>query len=135
LGRTLTEREAGLELWNEDATDRVKTVAPLFNRMAIFYVACKSSHGHPNPIGCPPPFTTAQFFGISLLFHWKKSFGIELQQFRTVERRHRARQERADSLPEGRRAVRFADIGGQGVGAVRSRDQLARQRKTTMSGR
>ncbi|MCW6508553.1 2OG-Fe(II) oxygenase [Lichenifustis flavocetrariae] len=44
----------GLELWNEDATECVTTVKPLFNRMVIFYTAGKSWHGHPNPVVCPP---------------------------------------------------------------------------------
>ncbi len=44
----------GLELWNEDASECVKRVDPLFNRMIIFYTAGKSWHGHPHPVTCPP---------------------------------------------------------------------------------
>lgn len=44
----------GLELWNEDASQRVVTVAPTFNRLAIFNVSGKSWHGHPYPLDCPP---------------------------------------------------------------------------------
>lgn len=43
----------GLELWNADATERVKTVEPLFNRMVAFYTGGKSWHGHPRPITAP----------------------------------------------------------------------------------
>lgn len=44
----------GLELWNKDASKKIKTVEPLFNRMVIFYTAGKSWHGHPEPVVCPP---------------------------------------------------------------------------------
>lgn len=44
----------GLELWNADATACVETVAPLFNRMVIFYTGAKSWHGHPRPVTSPP---------------------------------------------------------------------------------
>jgi hypothetical protein len=44
----------GLELWNADATECVKTVAPSFNRLVIFYTGGKSWHGHPRPVTAPP---------------------------------------------------------------------------------
>jgi hypothetical protein len=43
----------GLELWNQDASERVKTLEPLFNRMVIFYTGGKSWHGHPRPVTAP----------------------------------------------------------------------------------
>ncbi len=43
-----------LELWNADATECVKTVAPLFNRLVVFYTGGKSWHGHPHPVVAPP---------------------------------------------------------------------------------
>jgi len=43
----------GLELWDSDAKNCVTTVAPRFNRLAIFKVSGKSWHGHPNPVQCP----------------------------------------------------------------------------------
>lgn len=42
-----------LELWNADATQCVEKVAPLFNRLVIFYTGGKSWHGHPNPVTAP----------------------------------------------------------------------------------
>jgi hypothetical protein len=44
----------GLELWNADASQRVVTVEPRFNRLAVFNVSGKSWHGHPHPVECPP---------------------------------------------------------------------------------
>ncbi|RDH77713.1 2OG-Fe(II) oxygenase [Mycolicibacterium moriokaense] len=43
-----------LELWNADATECVKTVAPLFNRLVVFYTGGQSWHGHPQPVVAPP---------------------------------------------------------------------------------
>ena len=47
------EYGGGLELWNEDATECVETVAPVFNRLVVFYTAGASWHGHPHPVRCP----------------------------------------------------------------------------------
>jgi hypothetical protein len=44
----------GLELWNANTTACVKTVAPLFNRLVVFYTGGKSWHGHPRPVTAPP---------------------------------------------------------------------------------
>ncbi|MFT4261702.1 MAG: 2OG-Fe(II) oxygenase [Candidatus Woesearchaeota archaeon] len=43
----------GLELWDETASNRIKTVDALFNRAAIFTASEKSYHGHPEPLKCP----------------------------------------------------------------------------------
>jgi 2OG-Fe(II) oxygenase superfamily len=43
----------GLELWNADATECVKTVAPMFNRLVAFYTGGSSWHGHPRPVTAP----------------------------------------------------------------------------------
>lgn len=42
-----------LELWNADATECVKKVPPLFNRLVVFYTGGKSWHGHPHPVTAP----------------------------------------------------------------------------------
>jgi len=41
------------ELWNNDMTQSVKKIEPVFNRMAIFSTTSKSYHGHPDPLTCP----------------------------------------------------------------------------------
>lgn len=41
------------ELWNEDMTEGVTKILPLFNRMAMFSTTSKSYHGHPDPLSCP----------------------------------------------------------------------------------
>ena len=45
-----------LELWSEKdgkAQECVTKIAPLFNRLAVFYTGAKSFHGHPRPLTCP----------------------------------------------------------------------------------
>ena len=42
-----------LELWSTDGTARVKSIAPLFNRLVIFSTTSESYHGQPEPIRCP----------------------------------------------------------------------------------
>lgn len=41
------------ELWNEDMTEAVTKILPVFNRMAMFSTTSKSYHGHPDPLNCP----------------------------------------------------------------------------------
>ena len=43
-----------LELWDRTGKQRVKSVAPLFNRVVIFDTSNYSYHGHPHPLMCPP---------------------------------------------------------------------------------
>lgn len=43
-----------LELWNADRTAMVVSIAPLFNRLAIFTASEVSWHGHPDKMLCPP---------------------------------------------------------------------------------
>jgi hypothetical protein len=43
-----------LELWDRSGKQRVKAIAPLFNRVVIFDTSNYSYHGHPHPLGCPP---------------------------------------------------------------------------------
>jgi hypothetical protein len=42
------------ELWNDDMTQCVKRVLPVFNRLVIFSTIPGSYHGHPDPLTCPP---------------------------------------------------------------------------------
>lgn len=42
-----------LELWDKKANRCEKRIAPLFNRVVIFYTGKHSFHGHPQPITCP----------------------------------------------------------------------------------
>ena len=43
----------GLELWDAEASKCVTTVAPLFNRLVVFYTGGQSWHGHPRPVVAP----------------------------------------------------------------------------------
>lgn len=43
-----------LELWSRDMKERVKRVAPIFNRAVLFDTSNSSYHGHPEPLKCPP---------------------------------------------------------------------------------
>lgn len=42
-----------LELWNEDVSELVQSVAPKFNRCVVFHTTPTSMHGHPTPLTCP----------------------------------------------------------------------------------
>lgn len=42
-----------LELWNDDMTEKVRSVVPLFNRCVIFNTTSNSMHGNPNPVNHP----------------------------------------------------------------------------------
>jgi 2OG-Fe(II) oxygenase superfamily len=55
LNRDWKEEYGGhLELWNGDATQCVKKILPVFNRMVLFDTGRYSYHGHPEPLNCPP---------------------------------------------------------------------------------
>jgi Rps23 Pro-64 3,4-dihydroxylase Tpa1-like proline 4-hydroxylase len=45
--------EGHLELWDKDLKNRVKKVAPKFNRVVIFETSNISYHGHPVPLNTP----------------------------------------------------------------------------------
>lgn len=42
-----------LELWDEDMTSCVKSIAPVFNRCAVFNTTSSSWHGNPQPVNHP----------------------------------------------------------------------------------
>ena len=46
-----------LELWDKTMQNKVKEVAPLFNRCVIFNTDIDSFHGHPEPLTTPPDIT------------------------------------------------------------------------------
>lgn len=50
------EEEYGghFELWEQDMSQCVKKILPVFNRMAVFTTTDFSYHGHPEPLNCPP---------------------------------------------------------------------------------
>ena len=43
-----------LEFWDRTGKQRVRSIAPLFNRVVIFDTSNYSYHGHPHPLMCPP---------------------------------------------------------------------------------
>ena len=42
-----------LELWNQDMTQCVQRILPVYNRMVIFTLTDWAFHGHPEPTTCP----------------------------------------------------------------------------------
>lgn len=46
--------QGNLELWDDDLSECVVSVAPVFNRCVIFNTLEKSYHGHPHKLACPP---------------------------------------------------------------------------------
>lgn len=61
-----TEYGGQFELWNENGTQRVKAIEPIFNRCVIFEVTDTSYHGLPVPVSCPPGQTRNCF---AVYFH------------------------------------------------------------------
>lgn len=43
-----------LELWDENMTHAVQSIAPVFNRCVVFSTTGPAYHGHPDPLECPP---------------------------------------------------------------------------------
>lgn len=50
-----------LELWNNDMSGCVTSIAPLFNRCVIFHTRQPSFHGHPHKLACPPDVSRKSF--------------------------------------------------------------------------
>lgn len=58
LNKDWSEEYGGnLEFWNRDMTRAEVSIAPIFNRCAIFNTSEWSYHGHPDPLACPPDRT------------------------------------------------------------------------------
>jgi len=51
------EYRGDLELWSEDCSRCVKSVAPIFNRLVVFTTNKRSFHGHPAPLATPEGVT------------------------------------------------------------------------------
>jgi Rps23 Pro-64 3,4-dihydroxylase Tpa1-like proline 4-hydroxylase len=43
-----------LQIWDNDMTQCVKKVLPVFNRLLVFATLDTANHGHPDPLTCPP---------------------------------------------------------------------------------
>jgi hypothetical protein len=50
-----------LELWDDDVSRCVRSIAPSFNRCVIFHTRAKSFHGHPHKLACPPEVSRKSF--------------------------------------------------------------------------
>jgi hypothetical protein len=50
-----------LELWDDDMSHCVRSIAPIFNRCVIFHTREKSFHGHPAKLACPPGISRKSF--------------------------------------------------------------------------
>jgi hypothetical protein len=46
-----------LELWNKSCTEKIVSIAPIFNRCVIFTTDDTSFHGQPQPVTCPNGMT------------------------------------------------------------------------------
>ncbi len=55
LNKNWSEEWGGhLQLWNQDMTQCVHRVLPVFNRFLLFSTTDDANHGHPDPLCCPP---------------------------------------------------------------------------------
>ena len=63
-----------LELWNDDLSECVQSIPPIFNRCVIFETLEKSYHGHPQKLSCPPNVNRK-----SLLLYYYRDEGRELE--------------------------------------------------------
>ena len=69
----MEEWNGNLELWDDDLTECVQSIPPLFNRCVIFNTLEKSYHGHPEKLSCPPDVNRK-----SLLLYYYRDEGQEL---------------------------------------------------------
>lgn len=51
------EYNGNLELWDEELSNCVQSIQPLFNRLVVFNTDKKSFHGHPHALATPPNVT------------------------------------------------------------------------------
>lgn len=68
------EWQGNLELWDDDLTLCVQSIAPVFNRCVIFNTLAKSFHGHPHKLSCPPDRNRK-----SLLLYYYRDEGHDLE--------------------------------------------------------
>ena len=68
------EWNGNLELWDDDLTQCVQSIPPLFNRCVIFNTLEMSYHGHPEKLRCPPDVNRK-----SLLLYYYRDEGQELE--------------------------------------------------------
>jgi hypothetical protein len=61
-----------LEFWDNEMTDAVATVLPVFNRCVVFSTT-NAYHGHPEPLTCPPDRTRRSL----ALFYYRNDSGGE----------------------------------------------------------
>ena len=66
--------QGNLELWNEDLTECVQSLAPVFNRCVIFNTIEHSYHGHPHKLSCPQDSSRK-----SLLLYYYRDEGEPLE--------------------------------------------------------
>jgi len=72
-----------LELWSRDCSTRVVSIAPLFNRMAIFRADRSTYHGHPQPNRCPDGQYRAS---LALYYYVPRQHRVELETNRPIWR-------------------------------------------------
>lgn len=68
------EWNGNLELWDDDLTECVQSIPPVFNRCVIFNTLEKSYHGHPDKLACPPEVNRK-----SLLLYYYRDEGQDLE--------------------------------------------------------
>lgn len=68
------EWNGNLELWNDDLSECIQSIPPLFNRCVIFETLEKSYHGHPEKLSCPHGVSRK-----SLLLYYYRDEGKELE--------------------------------------------------------
>jgi hypothetical protein len=68
------EWNGNLELWDDDLSECIQSIPPLFNRCVIFNTLEKSYHGHPEKLACPPEVNRK-----SLLLYYYRDAGQDLE--------------------------------------------------------
>jgi hypothetical protein len=94
-----------LELWDKQMQNRVKAIAPVFNRMVIFTTTDTTFHGHPDPLACPPGVTRR-----SLALYYYTNGRPEEEQSASHSTLHQVRPgEDFDPTPQGQKAKEAED--------------------------
>lgn len=61
-----------LEIWDKSMQQKIRSVAPLFNRCVVFNTDAHSYHGHPDPLTSPPDITRKSI----ALYYYTASKGV-----------------------------------------------------------